>query len=210
MVKICGALSMKDVVGWNEDSGEVAIEDADRRLEGKAVYDALFLEAADYVLMQSLSGNTEKAVEMDVLLKEAQKYATRYENEPAQQREEKAAEKISRTEPESLSEEPEQETAERFTVTETTDAFTEPYAVWDNETQDYYVAGDGTVPTFTAIEEADIFCGKLNGDLQGKDLSTEDLLETETASGTKAVSGKEDDFPDIDAVSYTHLTLPTN
>lgn len=199
VVKICGALSMKDVVGWNEDSGEVAIEDADRRLEGKAVYDALFLEAADYVLMQSLSGNTEKAVEMDVLLKEAQKYATRYENEPAQQREEKAAEKISRTEPESLSEEPEQETAERFTVTETTDAFTEPYAVWDNETQDYYVAGDGTVPTFTAIEEADIFCGKLNGDLQGKDLSTEDLLETETASGTKAVSGKEDDFPDIDA-----------
>ena len=199
VVKICGALSMKDVVGWNEDSGEGAIEDADRRLEGKAVYDALFLEAADYVLMQSLSGNTEKAVEMDVLLKEAQKYATRYENEPAQQREEKAAEKISRTEPESLSEEPEQETAERFTVTETTDAFTEPYAVWDNETQDYYVAGDGTVPTFTAIEEADIFCGKLNGDLQGKDLSTEDLLETETASGTKAVSGKEDDFPDIDA-----------
>ncbi len=199
VVKICGALSMKDVVGWNEDTGEVAIEDADRRLEGKAVYDALFLEAADYVLMQSLSGNTEKAVEMDALLKEAQKYAARYENEPAQQREEKAAEKISRTEPESLSEEPEQETAERFTVTETTDAFTEPYAVWDNETQDYYVAGDGTVPTFTAIEEVDIFCGKLNGDLQGKDLSTEDLPDTETVSGTKAVSGKEDDFPDIDA-----------
>lgn len=198
VVKICGALSMKDVVGWNEDTGEVAIEDADRRLEGKAVYDALFLEAADYVLMQSLSGNTEKAVEMDVLLKEAQKYAARYENEPAQQREEKAAEKISRTEPEILSEEPEQETAERFTVTETTDAFTEPYVVWDNETQDYYVAGDGTVPTFTAIEEADIFCGKLNGDLQGKDLSTEDLPETETVSGTKEVSGKEDDFPDID------------
>ena len=198
VVKICGALSMKDVVGWNEDTGEVAIEDADRRLEGKAVYDALFLEAADYVLMQSLSGNTEKAVEMDALLKEAQKYAARYENEPAQQREEKAVEKISRTEPESLSEEPEQETAERFIVTETTDAFTEPYAVWDNETQDYYVAGDGTVPTFTAIEEADIFCGKLNGDSQGEDLSTEDLPETETVSGTKEVSGKEDDFLDID------------
>lgn len=198
VVKICGALSMKDVVGWNEDTGEVAIEDADRRLEGKAVYDALFLEAADYVLMQSLGGNTEKAVEMDALLKEAQKYAARYENKPAQQREEKAAEKNSKTEPEILSEEPEQETAERFTVTETTDAFTEPYAVWDNETQDYYVAGDGTVPTFTAIEEADIFCGKLNGDLQGKDLSTENLPETETVSGTKEVSGKEDDFPDID------------
>ena len=111
-----------------EDTGAVAIEDADRRLEGKAVYDALFLEAADYVLMQSLSGNTEKAVEMDALLKEAQKYAARYENEPEQQKEEKAAEETPKPEPENLSEELEQETAERFTVTETTDAFTEPYA----------------------------------------------------------------------------------
>ena len=198
VVKICGALSMKDVVGWNEDTGEVAIEDADRRLEGKAVYDTLFLEAADYVLMQSLCGNTEKAVEMDALLKEAQKYAARYENEPKQQREEKAAGEVSKAEPEDLSEEPEQETAERFTVTEPTDAFTEPYAVWDNETQDYYVAGDGTVPTFTAIEEADIFGGKLNGDLQGKDLSIGDLPETGQKE-TKDISEKEDDFPDIDA-----------
>ena len=92
VVKICGALSMKDVVGWNEDTGAVAIEDADRRLEGKAVYDALFLEAADYVLMQSLSGKAEKAVEMDALLKEAGKYAARYESEPKQQREGHAAE----------------------------------------------------------------------------------------------------------------------
>ncbi len=114
VVKICGALSMKDVVGWNEDTGEVAIEDADRRLEGKAVYDALFLEAADYVLMQSLSGNTEKAVEMDALLKEAQKYAARYENEPEQQREEKAAEEVSKAEPEDLSEEPEREETENI------------------------------------------------------------------------------------------------
>lgn len=189
VVKICGALSMKDVVGWNEDTGAVAIEDADRRLEGKAVYDALFLEAADYVLMQSLSGNTQKAVEMDTLLKEAQKYAVRYENEPEQPKEEKAAEETPKPEP---------ETAERFTVTETTDAFTEPYTVWDNETQDYYVAGDGTVPTFAAPEEADIFCGKLNGELQGKDLPAEDLPETETVSGTKEVSVKEDDFLDID------------
>lgn len=92
VVKICGALSMKDVVGWNEDTGAVVIEDADRRLEGRAVYDALFLDATDYVLMQSLSGNTQKAVEMDALLKEAQKYAARYESEPEQQREGHAAE----------------------------------------------------------------------------------------------------------------------
>ena len=132
--------------------------------------------------MQSLGGNTEKAVEMDALLKEAQKYAARYENEPEQQKEEKAAEETPKPEPENLSEELEPETAERFTVTETTDAFTEPYAVWDNKTQDYYMAGDGTVPTFAAPEEADIFCGKLNGELQGKDLPAEDLPETDGAA----------------------------
>ncbi len=60
------------------------------------------------------------------------------------------------------------------------------------------MAGDGTVPTFAAPEEADIFCGKLNGELQGKDLPAEDLPETETVSGTKEVSVKEDDFLDID------------
>lgn len=87
---------MRDVVGWNEDTGEVAIEDADRRLEGKAVYDTLFLEAADYVLMQSLSGNTEKAVEMDALLKEAQKYAARYENEPKSRGKKKLRRKFQR------------------------------------------------------------------------------------------------------------------
>ena len=111
VVKLCGALSMKDVVGWNEDTGAVAIEDADRRLEGKAVYDTLFLEAADYVLMQSLSGNVEKAVEMDALLKEAQKYAARYENEPGQQREEHAAE-VAEAEPGNRTEEPGQDISE--------------------------------------------------------------------------------------------------
>lgn len=50
----------------------------------------------------------------------------------------------------------------RFTVIETSDAFTEPYAVWNNKTQDYYVTGDGTVPTFDTPEEAAAFCRKLN------------------------------------------------
>ena len=160
VVKICGALSMKDVVGWNEDTGEVAIQTDERRLEGNAVYDALFLEAADYVLMQSISGNTEKAVEMDHLLKEAQKYAARYD-EPKQQREETAVE-VSQAEPENSSEEPEQEITGRFSVTETSDAFTEPFAVWDNEKQDYYVVGDGTVPTFATQEEAGAYADRIN------------------------------------------------
>ena len=229
VVKICGALSMKDVVGWNEDTGAVAIEDADRRLEGKAVYDTLFLEAADYVLMQSLSGNAEKVVEMDVLLKEAQKYAARYENEPEQQREGHAAE-ISEAEPtgerreenhpdaeqEKRTEELEQEETVRFTVTETSDAFTEPYAVWDSETQDYYATGDGTVPTFDTSEEADVFCHKLNessqtenlqetGQKETKDIASEpeNVTEETEQPGTVDVSGtknpaEKDDFPDID------------
>ena len=162
VVKICGALSMKDVVGWNEDTGAVAIEDADRRLEGKAVYDTLFLEAADYVLMQSLSGNTEKTVEMDALLKEAQKYAARYEDEPGQQREGHAAEvseaepagerrkePLPDTEPEERTEEPGQdisgydvqEQTEKVTVAiETTTQFSEPeYGFITDES----VGGDG-------------------------------------------------------------------
>ncbi len=193
VMKICGALSMKDVVGWNEDTGAVAIEDADRRLEGKAVYDALFLEAADYVLMQSFSGNAEKAVEMDALLKEAQKYAVRYENRQEQQKEGHAAE-VPEAEPDNRMEE--RETAERFTVTETTDAFTEPYAVWDNETQDYYVSGDGTVPTFATPEEADAYCQRVNGDLQEKEAETiaaEPKIVTETEN-----NAEKDDFSDID------------
>ena len=132
VVKICGALSMKDVVGWNEDTGAVAIEDADRRLEGRAVYDALFLEAADYVLMQSLSGNTQKAVEMDALLKEAGKYAARYESEPKQQREGHAAE-VSETgqtgekREESLPDAEPQKQKEKVTVAiETSIHFSEP------------------------------------------------------------------------------------
>ena len=132
---------------------------------------------------------------MDSLLKEAQKYAARYEDEPKQQREGHAAE-VSEAEPKKRIEEPEQEKTVRFTVTKTSDAFTEPYAVWDNETQDYYAADDGTVPTFDTLEEADVFCQNLNGDLQGKE--TENIVtEPGTVSATK-ISADKDDFPDID------------
>ena len=195
VVKICGVLSMKDVVGWNEDTREIAIWNDDRRLEGKAVYDALFLEAADYVLMQSIGGNADKAVEMDTLLKEAQKYAARYD-ESKQQREESAAAEVPKTEPgeetsgqnvqkselQNQTEEAEQEISEHYTVTETSDAFTEPYAVWDNEKQDYYVAGDGTVPTFATQEEAGNYADRID----------------EISGDKEDISEPENDFSDID------------
>lgn len=44
---------------------------------------SLFAEAADYVMMQTISGETEKALEMDGLLKDAGQYASRYEGEPS-------------------------------------------------------------------------------------------------------------------------------
>ncbi len=83
VVKICGALDRKDVVGWNEETQAVTIDDDERTIEGKEVYDFLFAEAADYVMMQTISGETEKALEMDGLLKDARQYASRYEGEPA-------------------------------------------------------------------------------------------------------------------------------
>lgn len=83
VVKICGALDRKDVVGWNEETQAVTITDDERTLEGKEVYDFLFAEAADYVMMQTISGETEKALEMDSLLKDAGQYAARYESEPS-------------------------------------------------------------------------------------------------------------------------------
>ena len=83
VVKICGALNRKDVVGWNEETQAVTITDDERTLVGKEVYDFLFAEAADYVMMQTISGETEKALEMDGLLKDAGQYASRYEGEPS-------------------------------------------------------------------------------------------------------------------------------
>ena len=83
VVKICGALDRKDVVGWNEKTQAVTIADDERALEGKEVYDFLFAEAADYVMMQTISGETEKALEMDGPLKDAGQYAAHYEGEPA-------------------------------------------------------------------------------------------------------------------------------
>ncbi len=211
---------MKDVVGWNEDTGAVAIEDDSRRLEGKAVYDALFLEATDYVLMQSLSGNTEKAVEMDALLKEAQKYAARYESEPEQQREghvaevseaeqpeEKKEEPLPDAEPENLTEEQRQEETIRFTVTETSDAFTEPYAVWDSETQDYYVTGDGTVPTFDTPEEADAFCHKLNEGLQTENLQETGQKETKDIAPEPEKVTEETEQPGAENILGTKIPL---
>ena len=139
--KIISTLERDDEISWNEAEKVLVLKSGEQILEGKEAFDLLFTEAAEYVLMQSISGNVEKAKEMDVILKEAEGYAARYDvSEP----------------------ETEQEENERFSVTETTDAFEEPFAVWDNEKEDYHVTEDGTVPTFETVEEAAEYSDKEN------------------------------------------------
>ncbi len=53
----------------------------------------------------------------------------------------------------------EEETEDRFVVTETTDAFEagNDFAVWDNQNEGYYAESDGTIQTFETEEEADAY-----------------------------------------------------
>ena len=79
---ICGELGRKDVVDWNEDTQAVTMTDSERTLEGKAVYDTLLTDAVDYVMLQTITGDTEKALQMDTLIKEARGYSERYSEQP--------------------------------------------------------------------------------------------------------------------------------
>ena len=211
--KICDALSMEDIVGWNEDAGAVTIEDGNRRLEGKAVFDALFLEAADYVLMQSLSGNSEKAVEMDILLKEAQKYAARYD-EPEQQKEkhaaelpeaeqveEKGEENLPEAEPENVTEEVEQ--AEKETVSGIKDASGKEDDFSDIDTQ----------AVRERLEKAGIVDGQLVDEnaLENDPFIQQVMRDVETLTGEKTgepgkASKKETEIDKTGAVNY-HISF---
>ena len=146
VVKICKALEWSEMAGWNEDTQAVTISDDNRTLEGKEAFDLLFTEAADYVVMQSINGNMEKAIEMDNILAEAKKYVARYDTE-------KQSEKIQK--------EKAGEEQNRYSVTETSDAFEEPFAVWDNEGEDYYITEDGTIPTFETAREASEYSNRI-------------------------------------------------
>jgi len=84
VAQICGELGRKDVVEWNEETGAVMIVDGEQSLEGKAVYDTLLVDATDFVMLQTISGDTERAVIMDGLLKQAKEYAKRYAEVPEQ------------------------------------------------------------------------------------------------------------------------------
>ena len=59
----------------------------------------------------------------------------------------------------------------RFFVTMTSDAFPDPedaFAIWDNQCNDYYIKGDGTVPTFPTEAQAEVFLSRLEDKIAGR------------------------------------------
>lgn len=77
--------------------------------------------------------------------------------------------------------------SERYEVTETSDAFETPYAVWDNVTQDYYVE-DSWIPTFETKEEAAELCSKLNAAVEQNKEVTETPASAVTVMPDVAVT----------------------
>ena len=163
-VKILATLERDDEVSWNEEEKVLVLKSGEQILEGKEAFDVLFAEAIDYVVMQSVIGNIEKAKEMDRILTETKHYAARYdflsEPEAVQEKEQDQAQN---------------EEKKRFSVIETSDAFEEPFAIWDNEKEDYYVTEDGTVPTFESEEEAVGYSNRVNAAFQERE-SVNELL----------------------------------
>lgn len=165
VVKICKALERNEMVGWNEETQAVTLSDNNTTLEGKEAFDLLFTEAADYVVMQSINGNMEKAIEMDSILAEAKKYVARYDTEK---------------QPEKIQEEKAREEQNRYSVTETSDAFEQPFAVWDNEREDYYITEDGTIPTFETAGEASEYSNRIkeaSQERKSKESASEETIQ---------------------------------
>ena len=106
LAPICGTLGLKDVIEWNEKTDVVRLNDGERILEGKEAFDMLFTLAADYVLNATLDGDMEKALQMDGFLKEAGKYAERYDVEQIQVEAEPEKKNIEETVAEEVNAEP--------------------------------------------------------------------------------------------------------
>ena len=182
-VKILATLERDDEVSWNEEENVLVLKSGEQVLEGKEAFDVLFAEATDYVVMQSVIGNIEKAKEMDRILTEAKDHAARYdflsEPEVVQEKEQDQAQN---------------EEKKRFSVIETSDAFEEPFAIWDNEKEDYYVTEDGTVPTFESEEEAAGYSNRVNAAFQERE-SVNELLSKKPIQQPKREEEPEKEVP---------------
>ena len=66
-----------------------------------------------------------------------------------------------------------EEPYQRYSVTETSDAFPpgDDFAVWDNSQEDYYVDSDGTVQTFKTAEEAEEYLHRVEKETDEKEIA---------------------------------------
>jgi len=86
---------------------------------------------------------------------------------------------------------------ERFEVIVTSDAFPDPedtYAIWDNETNNYYADDDGVLPTFANEAEAEIFLAELRtnqSDRQTVDIPITPVTATSSHNGTELTAEPE-------------------
>lgn len=60
--RLCQQLGRNAVVDWNPKTQFIIIKDGEEALEGKAAYDVLFSEAADYIKEQTYNGNSNKGL----------------------------------------------------------------------------------------------------------------------------------------------------
>ena len=93
--RICQALGRNAVVDWNEETQSIIIKDGEGTLEGKAAYEVLFSEAADYIKDQIYNGNSNKGLEMADMINQAGRFAARYRK----QQEPVISEKVSKEKP---------------------------------------------------------------------------------------------------------------
>lgn len=94
---LVGELGRKDAVDWNENTDHIVLKGEGYQADGRAVYEFLFTEATERIFDLTMNGEIQKAAELDTLVKDAQKYAVRYEEvQPEQVREkEKISEPVS-------------------------------------------------------------------------------------------------------------------
>lgn len=163
-VLLCGACGLKDAVGWNEETESLTLTDADRLMEGKAACDYLLTEAVDKVLQSVMSGNMDQVAEVDSLIHLFQPFANRYQEKSEKKKEKQIGELEQKPETEQKS----NEDSSRFRVEQTSDAFEEPFTIWDGVNEKYYDA-DGIIQTFTDENEAEQYLLKISDEpLQDK------------------------------------------
>lgn len=94
------------------------------------------------------------------------------------------------------------ETEPHYAVTETTDAFEEPYAIWDNQSGAYYKTPDGDIPTFGDEQEAAAYCADLEA---AEQLDTAKKLIADFLA--REYGGDEEpDFSDLENVGIAYTT----